>query len=400
MRKLFKILTPILVLGVGVGAMVALDATKPVPEKKEETIRPISLLVEKVVREDLTLTVKAQGEVTPRTEIDLISQVGGRIVSVSNHFVKGGSVVKGATLIKIEDADYKFAIIRAEAKVAAANLKLVLQKASAEVARKQYDQSVVKNPSALVFKEPQVLEAQANLKSAQADLSAAKLNLNRTNITLPFDGRVRTKLVDVGQYVNAGTKLARVYGTDVVKVRLPLSDKQLASLGLPIGFEATADTAKRVTLSALVGGEMRYWDGKIVRTDASVDSATRMVYAVAEVKDPYKLNTPADMPLAVGLFVSAEIEGAYVQSAFVMPRTALRGKDKVYVVASDDTLNIRTVSILYSNREKLVVSAGVSHGERVVVSPLRSPVEGMNVQALTRQADNNGATAIVAAGNK
>ncbi len=383
-NKFFKILTPVGVLILAAVSVAIMMANKVEPEKKEDVVRSVSLFVAAVDKRTITLPVTTQGEVRPKTEIDVISQVGGRIVSVADNFANGGSFKKGAYLIKIDDADYKFAVIRAEARVASAKTKVALTEGAAEVARKQWDDKVVGAATALAMKEPQLLEAKANLLSAEADLSAAKLNLSRTNISVPFDGKVRLKQADIGQFINPGTPLGRVFSTETVELRLPLSDNQFASLGLPIAYEAENGNGPEVIFSTVVAGENRTWIGKIVRTEAAIDNLTRMIYAVAQVDDPYGSGADGGMPLAVGLFVNAEIKGKTIENALVIPRPALRSGNKVLVVSNDDTLDIRTVNVVYSDKDIVVLLAGLSEGEKVVISPVRAPRQGMKVNTLTR----------------
>ena len=161
-------------------------------------------------------------------------------------------------------------------------------------------------------------------------------------------------------------------------------------LNLPIGFVATNHKDHEVSLSANMGGKTHNWIGHIVRVNAAVDQQTRLIYAIAEVEDPYGAAADNGMPLAVGLFVNASINSAVAQHALVMPRDALRGKDKVYVVAGDK-LEIRTVSVLSTSAEQLIVSAGVAADEKVVTSAVRSAYDGMAVRAIKRSADKSGA---------
>jgi len=383
-KKLKKFAAPVAVLILAVASVAFMMANKVEPEKKENVVRSVSLFVTTVDQRTVTLPVKTQGEVRPKTEINLVSQVSGRVVSVANHFSDGGSFKEGETLIKIDDADYKFAVIRAEASVATAETQVALSEGSAEVARKQWDNKVVGAASALALKEPQLLEAKAKLLSAKADLDAAKLNLSRTNISVPFNGRVRLKQADIGQVVNVGSSLGKVFSTEVVEVRLPFSDNQFASLGLPIAFEAEDGKGPKVIFTSTVAGEVRVWTGSIIRTEAAVDNLTRMIYAVAQVEDPYGLGSDGGMPMAVGLFVEAEIQGETIENALIIPRPALRSGNKVLVVASDDTLDIRTVNVVYSDKDMVVLVAGLNEGERIVTSPVRAPRQGMKVNTLTR----------------
>lgn len=389
MRKILKVVAPVLVLAAGVGSVMVLAAAKEAPEKKEDVARPISLYVDEVRAENVVLSVRTQGEVRPKTEIDLVPQVSGRIISISDSFAEGAGFEPKEVLIQIEDADYQLAVTSAEARLAEAKVKLEQEMADARIKRKQW-QDWVKDgePTPLALNQPQVAEAQAKLRAAEADLDNAKLNLSRTQIKVPFEGRVLERTAGVGQYVTVGAKLGRVFATDKVEVRLPLTDRQLMELNLPIGYVASAGNGPKVSLRANLGGGDNVWEGRIVRTHASVDQQTRLMYAVAEVADPYGQLNSRGMPLAVGLFVTAEIEGVQPQNALVMPRDALRSEDKVYVI-KDDKLEIRTVDVLSTSTEQVFVTAGVEAGEKVVTSPVRGAHDGMAAVPITRSAKND-----------
>ena len=387
--KLTKIIAPALVIAASIGAYTLLHATKPPPEKSDQGPRPLSVYTTSVEQEDVTLQVITRGEVRARTEINLAAQVGGRIVSVSPEFTEGGLVEPYAVLLQIESTDYELALRQAEARVAEAHVGVEQSLADADVARKQLRNEA--QASDLALKKPQVAEARARLKAAEADLAQARLNLRRTDITLPFSGRLIETSVDIGQYITPGTVVARAFGTDTVEIRLPLDDTQLASLALPIGFTAAPGAGLPVTLSATVAGQPQQWLGKLERLDASIDPQTRMLYAIAAVDDPYGKNVSATgMPLAVGLFVQASIEGRKMGSALVIPRDALRAGNIVFIINSQGLLEIREVEVAHTSPDRAVVSAGLQAGEQVITSPVRNPVQGMTLIALTRDDPGQG----------
>lgn len=387
MRKILKIATPVLVIAAGVGSVMVLASAKEAPEKTVEEARPVSLYVDEVRSERVTVAVRTQGEVRAKTDINLVPQVTGRVVSVANAFNEGGHFEPGEVLLQIEDSDYRLAVTSAEARVAQAAVRVQQELADASIKRKQWEEWVVDGePTPLALNQPQVAEAQAQLRAAEADLETAHLNLDRTKIKVPFQGRVTNRMVGVGQFVSVGTQLGRVFATDTVEVRLPLTDAQLAELALPIGFIPESAQAPSVTLSAIVGGKRHSWNGKVTRVNASVDNQTRLVYAVAEVEDPYGAAADEGMPLAVGLFVSAEIQGVRPHDAMVMPRTALRKQDEVYVITEENKLEIRTVNVLSTTEDQVIVLSGVADGEQVVTAPVRSAYNGMPAQAIVRSA--------------
>ncbi|MEJ2384477.1 MAG: efflux RND transporter periplasmic adaptor subunit [Xanthomonadales bacterium] len=387
MKKFFRIAAPVLVLTAGVLVMQGLIAAKPEPEKADDDVRAVSLYVDAVTSEEVKVAVRTQGEVRPKTEIELIPQVSGRIVAMSDNFNEGARFAPNSMLLKIDDADYRFALVQAEARVAAAQTALERQLATAEIKKEEWregrkDQA----PTNFALNLTQVAEARANLRSAEAALSKARLDLERTEIKVPFHGRVRERTVGIGQIVSAGQTMGRVYSTDTVEVRLPLTDSQLVELNLPLGFTADATTmAPAVEFSAKLGNREYTWLGEIVRVDGAIDENTRLIYATAEVRDPYGLAADQGMPIAVGMFVNADIAGVQEQSAFVMPRLALRNDNKVYVINEDNELEIRSVDVLSTSEERVLVTSGVRAGDRVVTSVVPNAVEGMAVEPIFRQ---------------
>jgi len=379
-RKLTRVVAPVLVLIGGIAAYNLLHVAKPAPEKNEKDPRPISVYVEDVKQETVALEVVTQGDVRARTQIDLVAQVGGRIVSVSREFTEGGTIEPNSGLLKIEDADYRLAFTQARANVAEAKVGVEQALADADVARKQLRNTP--NPSPLALKKPQVAQAKSRLVAAEASLQQARLNLERTNISLPFHGRLISTRVDIGQYVTPGTIIGRAFATEIVEIRLPLNDSQLAALGLPIGYTAPENGGLNVDFSAVVAGQQQLWQGKLVRLDASLDPGTRMLYASAVVLDPYGENSSdRGMPLAVGLFVEAKITGRELAGAFTIPRSALRAGNMVYLVI-DERLQIRAVNVVHSSPERAVISSGLEAGERVITSPIRNAIQGMALLAV------------------
>ena len=380
-KMVIKVIAPVAILLVGFGSFKMLEAGKPQPEKKTEAIRPLSVYVEHAEQKDVSLLVSTQGEVRARTEVDLVAQVAGRVVSISSEFTEGGIVLPGVALISIDDADYKLALAQSQATVAEAEVGVQQALAVADVARKQLGRS--KKVSPLALNIPQVGQAKAQLKAARASLALAELNLSRTKISLPFNGRVIEKSVDIGQYVSPGASLGRAFSTSVVGVRVPLDDDELASLDLPIGFIADSEDRLIVDLNAVVAGKMQHWQGELVQLDASIDSQTRTLFAQIEIKSPYHKNVSQNnMPLAVGLYVQAEIQGRKIIDATVIPRDGLRAGNNVFVINADDRLDVRKVKVVHSSSTMAIIGSGVQPDERIIVSSIRNPIPGMRISAL------------------
>jgi RND family efflux transporter MFP subunit len=399
MKKFLKrVLPPVLVLTASIFILNAMVAAKPTPEKKQQEQRLLSLFVDEVQSETVNLNVTTQGEVKPQTEIDLTSLVSGQILSISPQFTEGSEFVSGSSLIKIDDRDYKVAVTRAKAQVATAKVNLEKELANSKIKEAQWKRKNKGTPSDYALNKPQIVEAKALLSAAQADLNAAELNLQRTNIKAPFTGRVMNENIAVGQYITPATVLGHIFSTQIVEVRLPLTDAQLGELSLPMGFMANKDNAPLVTFTANVGNKPHKWKGHIVRTNAAIDKKTRLVYAIAEIKNPYGIGSDNGTAMAVGMYVNASIDSNKSQETLKLPRLALHSNDKVYVINDESKLEIRKVVVLSTNEEYAHLESGVSVGEKVVTSAVPSVTDGMAVIAIDRNELANAAAQPVSEG--
>ncbi|MEL7486308.1 MAG: efflux RND transporter periplasmic adaptor subunit [Pseudomonadota bacterium] len=381
-RKAFTVLGTIAIF-VGAGVLFSImGAARPQIERQEPEVTPPTVFYQIAEEQAVTLDVLAQGEVRPRTDISLTAQISGKVVKTSDAFVNGGAFEEGDLLVQIEDTDYKVAVTSARARVAQAEEALRREEAEAALARRDYeDLGREGDPSDLTLRLPQLAQARANFEAARADLSGAQLNLDRTSIRAPFKGRVRERIAGVGQFVSPGAQIGRIFSTDIAEIRLPLTDSDLAKLGLPIAFVETPEQpGPEVELSSFVAGDMRKWTARVTRTDGAIDAATRQISVIAEVDDPYGAGADENgTPLAVGLFVDAHIEGKPYANAIVLPRSALYGRDQIYVIKSDDTLEERTVAIVSTDRDTITISGGIAPGERIAISPLRGAENGDKV---------------------
>ena len=354
------------------------------PEEKKRAFNTLAVLADYAVLDDVQLSVKTQGEARPQTEIDLVPEIGGKIVYVSPNFIEGGIIKKGEVLLRIEDADYKVSVIRAQAQVAQAEQSVIREKAEGEIAKQDYQELGIGEASPLALRLPQQAQALASLQAAEAELAAANLQLKRTEVRSPFTGRVKSKNSDIGQYVSPGRTLGRIFSTGIVEVRLPLSDSDLSKLDLPVAYVSkNRASAIDVKLSAVIAGERRYWNGKIMRTASTYDTQTRALFAIAEVVDPYGLGSSENgYPMAPGLFVDAEIAGKVYQEVIVLPRDGLRPDNEVYVVNDKGKTDIRKVDVLDSDSERALLLSGIEPGELVVLSPMEKSRVSMTLRVL------------------
>lgn len=363
----------ILVIASSAGALWLL-AQKPEPLLK--SVSPPVLLVDVVpsVQSSVSLNVAAQGTVTPRTQTTLVSEVAGQILSVSPAFVSGGFFKAGEILVRIDDRNYQAELKRAEATVAAAKTVLVREHGLADHARNDWEKlRSSRAATELALRKPQLAEAEAQLAFAMADLTKRQGDLMRTVIRAPYDGMIREKIADVGQYVSPGAQLAQVFAVDVVEIRLPLPDRDLPHLAL--------DGRPGVSFTALIGGTEHRWSGHIERTEGVFDEQSRVLYAVAQVEDPYNQRAESwAYPLRVGTFVNAEIEGFQVSNVWVLPRSVLRRGNRIWTIGADNELVPRVVTLLRADEDRIYVQSGLEGNPLVCLTTLENPLPGTIVR--------------------
>ncbi len=374
-----KFIIPGAVVLISVLGAVTLLATSP--ELMPSSAQPIPTTVRtlEVAPAPMQLTVHSQGTAEPSTESDLIPEVSGRVVRMSPSLVAGGYFEQGDVLLELDAEDYRAAVARARS---------TLTRAEAEYAHARYEYQRHKELESRQLVSRSLMEntlrsfrvAEAARNDSRVALEQTQRDLTRTRIVAPFTGLVRSEQVDIGQFVSRGASIAKIYATDFVEVRLSLADRQLAFLDVPIGVRGQfpADARPHVVLSANYAGRKYTWQGEIVRTEAEIDMKSRMVHVIARVD-----NDAQETPLAVGLYVEAEIAGALAEDIVVLPRNALRTGNQVLIVDHENRLRFRDVTPLRLYRDEVLIQSGLEAGERVCISPIQTAIDGMLVDPVS-----------------
>lgn len=383
MSKWRKIVLPLVVVASSYGAFELMVKFRPTV-KASPIETPLSTVeVRPLERVDYPFLIKSQGTVEAATSVRLISEVDGKVDSISTALKKGGFFSKGEVLVEIDSRDFSLAVIRASAQVATAKLRLVTVEAEAKIAIGDWeDQGREREASALLLRQPQLVEARSSMAAAEADLAQANLNLERTKLLAPFDGRVRMAGVDVGQFVRRGEELATLFGIESVEVSLSLPLSDLEFLDLPV--ERTRDAFRlkptRVTLLGRFGTREQQWVGELVRVGGEIDIDSRMASVVVAVKDPYSREQNSESPpLRVGMFVEAEIQGKTAKGVYVVPRVQLWENQKALAVDQEGKLRIRDLDVLRADRTHSVIKGGFEVGDRLCVTAIDIPQDGIDV---------------------
>ncbi|MCL1125753.1 efflux RND transporter periplasmic adaptor subunit [Shewanella surugensis] len=382
-NTLIRRLSPLIILALFIAVALVLNSTKTPPEEKvDEAPIPIVNVIE-VQPETLSLNLSSYGVVTPKYKTQLVTEVAGRIMTVSNSFVAGGMVKKGDALASIEPSDYEADLMQAQASLAQAMAALDEEKARGEVARndwKGYDSKVAPE---LGLRIPHLKKEQANVKYAKASQARAERNLERTTIRAPFDGIIKARSVDLGQYVSLGTKIGELYDTDIAEVRLPITNSEQAYLN------SIDNPSTQVKLSTNLAGNTQIWNGNIIRSEGVINTDNRMIYLVAEVNDPYLRDNlhSQQAKLKYGSFVTAIITGRTVKKVVKLPRNLIH-KDQVTLIDADNKVEIRNVNIIRTDLEYVYVKDSLKAGDKISTTRLNN-VENGQVVKIINEGDNS-----------
>ena len=373
----------IVIIAFAFGGAFVMVQTRAAPTQMEREIPVLLVDAIEARREPVIFRVNTQGAVTPRTESILVSEVSGQIVEVASNYVSGGFFRKGELLLKIDPRNYQSALKSAQANVARVQTQVAKENALANFALDDWktlqDLNASTGPiSDLALRKPQLAEAIAELTSAEAALEKAQEDLNRTSIRAPYDGMVQEKRADVGQYVNTGSQLALIFATDYAEIRLPITQRELALVDLPSVGDSSSSLPGSLTSQA--GTVHHTGEGLIVRSEGVFDSASRGLYAVAQVEDPYNQNGRIGEPLRIGTFVTASIQGRFGGALFTIPRHALQRGETLWVIDEQQKIYPRDVEIVSTDEEYAYIDAGLTDGERYTITPVDQPLPGMPVR--------------------
>ncbi len=374
-----KIVLPILIIVLGIILMKVMFLAKSPPERIEKEHKGDLVEVLRVSPEDHRVRIIATGTVQARREAEISPQVEGKVSDVAPQLIVGGLFRKGEQMLAVEDQDYVLVQEQAEAELIQAGLELTTMESRARIARQEWerlDLTEKGEPNPLVLYVPQMQSAKAKLKSARARVRKAELDLGRTQITAPFNCRVRSKNVDVGQFVRVGSNVVTVVGTDSVEILLPLPLEILSTIALP---QKNGQKGAPALVRLDGGNDKNLWEGYVDRSIGEVDPRGRMARIVVVVDDPYGLKKPTsgnNLDLELGMFVEVEIEGPVLSDVVPVPRVALRENSTIWLADEENRLRIRSVEVVWSDRNRVFLRSGLRKGERVILTNLSGAAEG------------------------
>ncbi len=367
--KMVKIL-PVIIIGLVAVVITYMFLNKPEARKRPAFEKPIIVEIDTIKSQPFQVYIESYGNIEAKTSGNLVAQASGIITSVSKSLESGGSFKKGDLLATIDDKDYKIEVTIAQAELANAQLTLQQEQALADQAKRDWQKiNPNKKASGLVLRQPQVASAKAKLDAAQARLAKARLALQRTKIVAPYDGRVVSKLSDLGQLINQNTPIAEIFATSRLEIRLPIPTNK-------VQFLPSFDEQNAVELTADFGNFSKSWPSQLDRTDSVIDQSSRQWFVTAKINGDLLATDPL---LKVGQFVNARINGLSLEQAIVIPSKLIYDNDQVYLY-QDGKLERRKVVTQWQGGELSLIQSGLQEGDKIITTPLRFIADGATLQ--------------------
>lgn len=333
-------------------ALVALASCSKEVEKPKAELIPVTVAVAE--QKDIPLQVRAIGSVQPFTNVAVRALAGGQLMRVG--FREGEEVRRGQLLFSIDPRPYQASLAQAQANLARDEAQF--RNASAEAAR--YAGLVKKDYVTREEYDRIVAGAEAAKAVVAADRAAvqtAQLELSYCNIHAPIDGRTGSLQVHVGNLVKANdtTPLVVINQVHPVYVQFAIPESQLAQLRARF-------SGKPVPVAATPQGTAATENGTLTFVDNAVDPTTGTITLKATFGN-------SDGALWPGQFVNVAVTLESRPNSIVVPAQAVQNGQRgqyVFVVKSDNGVEMRPVTIAQSVNQETVIDKGVAAGETVV----------------------------------
>jgi len=383
MRKLWILFICIALPALAIIIASVLVATAPKAEKKRPPKSAALVEVKTLEPTDETVVLELAGTVTPAEEVLLRARVSGEVVSISPHFIEGGLLDKGEEAVLIDPVDYELALTAANSALETARFNYKLELGRQDVAQREWDMlktdDATEQEKELALRIPHLAASKAALEAAEATLANAALDLGRTTIRAPFNAIVISRNVNTGSQASLQDVLASLAGTDAYWVLVSIPVDRLEWVEIP------GSTARITSPSGAVR------EGHVIKLLADLEEKGRMARLLIEVSDPLCLRpeNAERKPLLIGEYVRADVSGRELQQVYSIPRKALHNNGDIWIATQDNTLDIRPVDVLWRDGQRILVRDGIREGERLIVSDLTAPVQGMDLNPGTEDIETS-----------
>jgi RND family efflux transporter MFP subunit len=381
--KLLRLLLPVIVVIISASVAFWMMQSGPKAKPRAKTRNAVLVDVRPIEMGPQTTTVSVMGTVRPQREVALKPRVSGEIIKIGDNLIPGGRFNKGEELLAIDPIDYQLVVRQLASEVARVETDMQVELGRQRVAQKEYEllgESVSEVEKTLMLREPQLQSNRALLEGTRARLEQAQLDLKRTSVRSPFNAVVMSREVNLGTRVSPSTTLATLVGSDSYWVEAPVPASQLQWISIS---QEDNDSGSSVRIyDSAAWGPNRSRSGQLVGLTAMVEENGRMAKLLAEIPDPLSLQeTSSEQPkLLLGSYVRVEIEGKLLAKAAAIDRDLIHNGEQLWIMDEEGRLDIRTVEIAFRGQDQVLVTDGVSHGEKLITTNLPSPVQGMTLR--------------------
>jgi len=372
--KLIRVILPIAIIVLGIGAMKTVTALGDTTEENESVDTRPTVQVTQLKPESFAINIEAFGELAPLESTRLAAQVSGEVVEWNPKFVAGGIVKRGEALFSIEKDAYTAALLQAESALANAQAALIEEKALANVAEREAATLPNSRVTDLYLRKPQILSAEAAVKAAQAQMKIAKRDLANTEVVAPYDALIVSRSIGKGDFLTVGTSAATLYNVEVGEVTFPLARFDQAFLPEALnGIEATVSLLNGTT------DEIKR-SATIVRDSGIYDSATRMTHLVARVNDPYGLTTQQPV-LRFGAYTKVSFTGKTIDNVYRIPQELITRR-QLWILDEADKLVAKPVEVVREVDSEFLIRVDIAADDRIVMTLPEYPQNGMAVKVI------------------
>lgn len=379
MKTVLKTIPPILLIFLAYWGAKQLIASKKPPQSK-----PVPTVIPEVETHTLSPAdhyppVLSYGNVQSYFETSLTAEVSGSITFVAPTFRVGEFVTKDTVLVKLDSTNYQSTLAKVEADLAEAKKTLAEEVIRAQQAAEDWTASGRKLESAsdFVLRKPQLVAAQANIKSLESSIGKARTDIDRTILRAPFDAVISLRNASLGNYASAQSNLGTLVATERAEIRLPFTAEQRARLPQPL------ESPIRITLTSPTQLSSS-WHAQLVRSEPVIDPQNQVSYLIAEIESPYTNQTAA---LPVGTFVKASIPALAIKNSLKVSEASLVNDQFLWLVDSQNILHKQMVERRYSHLGFAYVTpteANLDPPFQVISRPLTNFRSGMKVKNISQ----------------
>ena len=377
----FVIILIIFVIGGGVSYVLLSTGPEITPKEKTSSAKIVQVIP--MEPQVLSVAVSAAGSVIPSRKVVIKPQVSGQVIRQSESVTIGGHVRQDDELIRIDSKDYELALAEERSNLEQARFEREVESGRQVIARREWDElqadlNMGDVNQSLVLREPHLRRAEAFMEKAKNDIEIAELQLSRTVIKAPFNAMVTEESVEIGQLLSPNSAICELVGTDEfwIQVTIPFSD--LKWIRFPNGNQPGAEADVVLDMG---NGESATWKGRVIRLLSDLDPLGRMARLVISVEDPLglKKQSSGKLPLLLGSYVEVKIAAGDLENTLRVPREALREGNQIWVVGPDNLLKIVQATVLWLEKETVLISNNLEKSDQLVVSDLRVALPEMKV---------------------